>query len=111
MACLLVGILQRPIVAQEKPQESSPPPRTIYLTFDDGPLAGSEDVNDAVLREKTKINVFVVGLNTENSKRLKGYLQLYELNLGSRWEIIVLHTLTMITVHTTTTLMPCFRIF
>jgi peptidoglycan/xylan/chitin deacetylase (PgdA/CDA1 family) len=80
MACLLVGILQRPIFAQEKPQEPSPPLRTIYLTFDDGPLEGSEDVNDAVRREKTKINVFVVGINTEDSKRLKKYVQLYELN-------------------------------
>jgi len=33
----------------------------VYLTFDDGPLEGSEDVDNAVRAEKVKINVFVVG--------------------------------------------------
>jgi len=56
------------------------PARTIYLTFDDGPLEGNEDVNEAVRREKAKVNVFVVGLNTQYSKRLQGYLHLYETN-------------------------------
>jgi peptidoglycan/xylan/chitin deacetylase (PgdA/CDA1 family) len=79
-ACLFVGIVQRPLAAQERPKEPGPPTRTIYLTFDDGPLEGSEDVNDAVRREKTKINVFVVGLNTQYSKRLQKYLHLYETN-------------------------------
>ena len=63
MACLFIGMVQLPLAAQEKPKEPKPPVLTIYLTFDDGPLEGSEDVNDAVRREKTKINVFVVGLN------------------------------------------------
>ena len=80
MVCLFVGIFQRPLAAQEKSKEAGPPTRTIYLTFDDGPLEGSEDVNDAVRREKTKINVFVVGLNTQYSKRLGKYLHLYETN-------------------------------
>ena len=80
MACLFVGIFQGKLVAQEKPKESSPPTRTIYLTFDDGPLEGSEDVDEAVRREKIKINVFVVGLNTQYSKRLQKYLHLYETN-------------------------------
>lgn len=79
-ACLFVVIVQRPIAAQEKPKELRPLIRTIYLTFDDGPLEGSEDVNDAVRREKMKINVFVVGLNTQYSKRLQKYLQMYETN-------------------------------
>ena len=79
-ACLFVGIVQRPLAAQERPKEPGPPTRTIYLTFDDGPLEGSEDVNDAVIREETKINVFVVGLNTQYSKRLQKYLHLYETN-------------------------------
>jgi peptidoglycan/xylan/chitin deacetylase (PgdA/CDA1 family) len=80
MTCLFVGIFQGTLVAQEKPKEPSPPTRTIYLTFDDGPLEGSEDVDEAVRREKTKINVFVVGLNTQYSKRLQKYLHLYETN-------------------------------
>jgi peptidoglycan/xylan/chitin deacetylase (PgdA/CDA1 family) len=80
MACLFVGIVQFPLAAQEKPKESGPPTRTIYLTFDDGPLEGSEEINDAVRREKIKINVFVVGLNMQYSKRLQKYLHLYETN-------------------------------
>ena len=79
-ACLFVGIVQHPLAAQEKSKGPAPPTRTIYLTFDDGPLEGSEDVNDAVIREETKINVFVVGLNTQYSKRLQKYLHLYETN-------------------------------
>ena len=78
--CLFVCIFQQPLAAQEKQKDAVPPTRTIYLTFDDGPLKGSEDVNDAVLREKIKINVFVVGLNTQQSKRLEKYLHLYEEN-------------------------------
>ena len=80
VACLFVCIFQRTLAAQEKPKEPSLPTRTIYLTFDDGPLEGSEDVDEAVRREKTKINVFVVGLNTQYSKRLQKYLLLYEAN-------------------------------
>jgi peptidoglycan/xylan/chitin deacetylase (PgdA/CDA1 family) len=80
MVCLFVGIFQRTLAAQEKPKEPSPPTRAIYLTFDDGPLEGSEDVNEAVRREKIKINVFVVGLNTQSNKRLQKYLHLYETN-------------------------------
>jgi len=92
-ACLFVCILQRPlaaqerlkedhpqVAAQERPKENNPPERTIYLTFDDGPLEGSEDVDEAVRREKIKINVFVVGMNTQNSSRLQKYLNLYETN-------------------------------
>ena len=79
-ACLFVCILQRPAAAQERPKEDNPPARTIYLTFDDGPLEGSEDVDEAVRREKIKINVFVVGMNTQNSSRLQKYLNLYEAN-------------------------------
>jgi peptidoglycan/xylan/chitin deacetylase (PgdA/CDA1 family) len=33
----------------------------IYLTFDDGPQQGSENVNDVVLKEKIKVDVFLVG--------------------------------------------------
>ncbi|MBS1576656.1 MAG: polysaccharide deacetylase family protein [Bacteroidetes bacterium] len=51
--------------------------RYIYLTFDDGPLEGSEDIDDAVTKENIKINVFVVGQHALRSKRMKGYYQLY----------------------------------
>jgi peptidoglycan/xylan/chitin deacetylase (PgdA/CDA1 family) len=79
-ACLFVIMAQRPLASQDKPKEPRPPTQTIYLTFDDGPLKGSESVSDAVRREKIKINVFVVGLNTQLSERLRGYLQQYETN-------------------------------
>ncbi len=80
MISLFFGIVQRPLAAQEKPKEPGPTTQSIYLTFDDGPLEGSEDVDEAVRREKIKINIFVVGMNTQYSKRLQKYLQLYEMN-------------------------------
>ena len=52
--------------------------RTIYLSFDDGPLEGSEDIVAAVTRENVKINVFIVGENVYSSSRLKSYFELYE---------------------------------
>ena len=51
--------------------------RYIYLTFDDGPLEGSEDIDDAVTKENIKINVFVVGQHALSDKKMKGYYQLY----------------------------------
>jgi len=79
-ACLFVVIVQRPLVAQDKPVRPDSLARTIYLTFDDGPLEGSESINDIVRREKIKVNVFVVGINAKNSKRLQEYLQMYKTN-------------------------------
>jgi len=49
----------------------------IYLTFDDGPLEGSEDINDAVTKEQIKINVFVVGQHALSNEKMKNYYQLY----------------------------------
>jgi peptidoglycan-N-acetylglucosamine deacetylase len=51
--------------------------RYIYLTFDDGPLEGSEDIDDAVRKEKIKINVFIVGQHALANKRMHGFFQLY----------------------------------
>ncbi len=51
--------------------------RHIYLTFDDGPLEGSEDINDAVKNEHIDINVFVVGQHALSSVRKKKYYRLY----------------------------------
>src|SRR5579871_3701780 len=53
---------------------------TIYLSFDDGPLEGSEDINDAVKKEDIPINVFVVGLHATANKRMEGFYKLYEGN-------------------------------
>jgi peptidoglycan/xylan/chitin deacetylase (PgdA/CDA1 family) len=52
----------------------------IYITFDDGPLEGSEDIDDAVRQEKVNVNVFVVGEHALSNDRMKNYLKLYEQN-------------------------------
>jgi len=51
--------------------------RYIYLTFDDGPLDGSEDIDDAVTKENIKINVFIVGQHAQSTKKMRRYYQLY----------------------------------
>ena len=52
----------------------------IYLTFDDGPLNGSENIDNVILAERLKMSVFLVGENTERSKLLDNYYGLYEQN-------------------------------
>jgi peptidoglycan/xylan/chitin deacetylase (PgdA/CDA1 family) len=56
------------------------PPRYIYLSFDDGPLNGSKNIDSVILAERLKISVFLVGENTERSKLLGNYYKLYEQN-------------------------------
>lgn len=53
---------------------------TLYITFDDGPLEGSEDINDAVKSEDIKVNVFVVGQNALSNQRMKRFYELYQNN-------------------------------
>lgn len=52
----------------------------IYLTFDDGPLNGSENIDSVILAEHLKISVFLIGEQAEESKRLGSYYKLYEQN-------------------------------
>jgi len=52
----------------------------IYLTFDDGPLNGSENIDSIILAERLKISVFIIGEHAEESKRLGKYYKLYEQN-------------------------------
>ena len=51
----------------------------VYLTFDDGPLPGSEAINKLVLDNKFKASVFVVGKHTNNGRNslrlLKDYMK------------------------------------
>jgi peptidoglycan/xylan/chitin deacetylase (PgdA/CDA1 family) len=56
------------------------PLKYIYLTFDDGPLNGSENIDSIILAERLKISVFVVGEHAEKSKQLGKYYKLYEQN-------------------------------
>jgi peptidoglycan/xylan/chitin deacetylase (PgdA/CDA1 family) len=52
----------------------------IYITFDDGPLEGSEDIDDAVRNEKINVNVFIVGSHALSNDRMKNFYKLYENN-------------------------------
>jgi peptidoglycan/xylan/chitin deacetylase (PgdA/CDA1 family) len=56
------------------------PLKYIYLTFDDGPLNGSENIDSVILSERLKISVFLVGEHTQKSKLLGNYYKLYEQN-------------------------------
>lgn len=56
------------------------PLKYIYLSFDDGPLNGSENIDSVVLAERLKISVFIVGEHAEQSKLLGTYFKLYEQN-------------------------------
>ncbi len=51
----------------------------IYITFDDGPLIGSEDVDDAVRYEQINVNVLIVGRHAL-SDSLKGFYKMYQNN-------------------------------
>lgn len=68
---------------QRSPEESvaaKKPLKHIYLTFDDGPLEGSNDVSDAALTEGIEFTIFVVGSNLVTHPHLKDYYHLYERN-------------------------------
>ncbi|HEX7903938.1 MAG TPA: polysaccharide deacetylase family protein [Chitinophagaceae bacterium] len=52
----------------------------IYLTFDDGPLNGSENIDSIILAERLKVSVFLVGEHAEKSKQLGTYFSMYEQN-------------------------------
>src|SRR3954462_6851521 len=51
----------------------------IYITSDDGPLKGSEEIDDAVRNEQIKVNVFVVGQHAL-SDSLRGFYRMYQNN-------------------------------
>jgi peptidoglycan/xylan/chitin deacetylase (PgdA/CDA1 family) len=83
--CALCFFTDKHAYAQNKPpsEESlatKKPVNHIYLTFDDGPLEGSDEVSDAVQTEKIGVTIFVVGSNVVISQRLKDYYHLYEHN-------------------------------
>lgn len=52
----------------------------LYLTFDDGPIEGSEKISDIVQAGQIKINVFAIGSHVKESRRLRSYYQLLESN-------------------------------
>jgi peptidoglycan/xylan/chitin deacetylase (PgdA/CDA1 family) len=52
----------------------------LYLTFDDGPLMGSEYINKIILAEKIKISVFLVGEHVMMDRTMDNYYKYYEEN-------------------------------
>lgn len=63
-----------------KPLLTTEPVKYIYLSFDDGPLNGSENIDSVILGERLKISVFLVGEHAQKSKQLGTYYKLYEQN-------------------------------
>ena len=65
-----------------KKQETSLPDKMkyIYLTFDDGPLKGSQNIDSIVLAEKIKISVFLVGEHVLANRQMDTYFKYYEEN-------------------------------
>lgn len=52
----------------------------IYLTFDDGPLIGSSQVDSIVSAKNIKISTFLIGKHVDMSKRLKRAFERYKEN-------------------------------
>lgn len=52
----------------------------IYLTFDDGPLNGSQNIDQVFLNEKLKVTVFLVVEHVEQNKTMTDYFKYYEEN-------------------------------
>jgi len=79
--CLLLSIMfVTNSWAEESKSSNQKPIYHVYVTFDDGPLEGSEDIDDAVRTDKIKINVFNVGSHVRSVPRMSTYFQLYENN-------------------------------
>lgn len=65
-----------PVLAKAEPTKPAKLPaetadslaKFVYLTFDDGPLPGSEAVNRLVQEQKFKASVFIVGKHTGNNR-------------------------------------------
>lgn len=66
--------------AAEEPVKKKLPLKYIYLSFDDGPLHGSERIDSIVKAERIKISVFLVGRQLQVSKQLGEYVKMYEEN-------------------------------
>ncbi len=61
-------------IAQVKVQDSNK--KYIYLTFDDGPISGSQQIDSIISLENIKASAFLVGKNAEMSKK-------YGINFGN----------------------------
>ena len=43
----------------------------VYLTFDDGPLDGSQNIDSIILAEKIKISVFLIGSEVAGDREME----------------------------------------
>jgi len=55
-------------------------PRYIYLTFDDGPLNGSQYLDSIATAKGIKINTFLIGHHDKMSKKMHSYTERYKNN-------------------------------
>ena len=81
----LLFILLTVVICQsckiDKPKEAALPQKQyVYLTFDDGPLNGSQDVDSLILAEKIKISVFLIGSEVADDREMATYYKYYEEN-------------------------------
>ena len=75
LTAMLLYVYQAPaqMAADQAPAEK----KYVYLTFDDGPLDGSEKIADAIQYEKVPITVLLVGKHAETKPH---YVDLYKDN-------------------------------
>ncbi len=76
-ALLLLFLSPLSLCSQMAADQAAAAKKFIYLTFDDGPLDGSEKIADAVAYEKVPITVLLVGRHAESKP---DYLKLYKEN-------------------------------
>jgi peptidoglycan-N-acetylglucosamine deacetylase len=55
-------------------------PYRIYLTFDDGPCSGSEEVNELSAKDSLQINVFLIGRNVCLTQKSRDRFRQYQAN-------------------------------
>jgi peptidoglycan/xylan/chitin deacetylase (PgdA/CDA1 family) len=67
-------------VVKEQAAQPSGQTKYIYLTFDDGPLKGSQNIDSIILAEKIKISVFLVGEHVAANRTMDNYFKYYEEN-------------------------------
>lgn len=68
------------VASKSKVKISNQDRKYIYLTFDDGPLNGSENIDSVILAEKLKISVFLVGRQVLKNRSMETYFKYYEDN-------------------------------
>ena len=65
----------------DKPKGTALPQKQyVYLTFDDGPLNGSQNIDSIILAEKIKISVFLIGSEVAADREMATYYKYYEEN-------------------------------